>query len=125
MKKKNKDSTYVQNTFNVGIATKYGSIDIALLLEYFKHCLFDKNENKFSDDDGRVWFMKGLNEIHEALPYLSTYQITKLLTKFVSQGFISRKKFGKSNFEGSYAYSFPCDRDADEFLYGHSKNGEK
>jgi len=107
------------HSFDVSIATKYKSVDLAILIHHFQYWINHNIACQRNLIDGRTWTFQTLKDLAAHFPYWSVKQVERLVNKAIKEKILIKGKFNKHKYDQTIWYAFE-----DENKFTISRNRE-
>lgn len=102
---------YSTQSFNVELAQRLKSSDLAILVQFFINCIAIHKQLRRNFKEGRTWNFCTRRELSATFPWLSIKQCERLLKKLVDQKILMKGNFNKMPGDNTVWYAF-CDEGA-------------
>jgi len=99
-----KEWMYMNHSFNVDIAAKYGMLE-AVLLEYLNFWVTKNKANDVQYYDGYYWTYNSTKALAELFPYASRTTISRALRRLEDEGLVLSGNYNKSAYDRTIWYT--------------------
>ena len=104
LENKIKGVIYMNHSFNVEIATKYGILE-AVLMEHLNFWIAKNKANDVNFYDGYYWTYNSTKALAELFPYVSKSTISRVLHHLEDEGLILSGNYNKSAYDRTMWYA--------------------
>lgn len=102
----------LNHSFSVDLATKY-DVEMAILIHHFQYWIRHNKRLGKNNHNGHTWSYQTLRDIEGYFPYLSKFQIQKIINKLIDQDILIKGNYNNSTYDRTLWYAFK-----DEALFG-------
>ena len=129
---KGKGSDYMEHSFDINIAKKYG-IQAAVLLKNIYFWIEKNRANETNFYDGYYWTYNSKKAFSELFPYMTERQIDYTLKKLIDEGIIITGNYNKMAYDRTLWYAITkkgysilqnCEMEETKLLNGNNENVE-
>lgn len=94
------------HSFDIDIAAKYGSVDLAIMIHHFEHWIRINKKLKRNFKEERTWTYQTREEIAAHFPYWNSNQVRRMTDKLVQLGVLRKGNFNRSSIDKTIWYAF-------------------